>query len=74
MTPPVSKKYFKLENANQQKLNRQILARTLKRWRDVTYVNFEQDSRFCGEDFYDATHLNTQGAEKLTVLLRAYFK
>ena len=74
MTPPVSKKYFKLENANQKKLNRQILARTLKRWCDVTYVNFEQDSRFCSEDFYDATHLNTRGAEKLTVLLRAYFK
>jgi hypothetical protein len=74
ITPPVSRSYYKLENARQKSQNRKVMKQILKRWNDVIYLDFEQDKRFKGEDFYDATHLNTKGAEKLACLLRPYLK
>lgn len=74
ITPPVSRSYYKLENAKQKDQNRKVLRQTLKRWSEVIYLDFEQDKRFSGEDFYDATHLNTNGAEKLARLLYTYLK
>lgn len=74
ITPPVSRSYYKLENARQKSQNRKVLKQILKRWNDVIYLDFEQDKRFKGENFYDATHLNTKGAEKLACLLRPYLK
>jgi hypothetical protein len=36
---------------------------------DMEYYEFMNDSRFVPDDFLDATHLNPQGADKLTRIL-----
>lgn len=39
---------------------------------NVEYLDWENDERFLEDDFYDADHLNEQGARKLTGLLDEY--
>lgn len=69
ITPPVSPVYYRAQNRSQRAYNHRVLVRMLKQWKNVNYYNFEQDSRFTSDDFFDATHLNTQGAQKLTRLV-----
>ena len=39
---------------------------------NVRYLDMETDERFLEEDFFDADHLNDQGAKKLTLILENY--
>lgn len=43
-----------------------------KELNNVKYINLFDDARFCDEDFYDAYHLNVNGASKLSSILNEY--
>ena len=42
--------------------------------KDVFYLNLFDDSRFSEEDFYDADHLNDEGALKCSTIVNDYLE
>lgn len=69
ITTPVSDTFLKYESSYQKEINKKELRRILKQNPNIKYLNFENDSSFTDKDFYDADHLNTDGATKLTLKL-----
>ena len=69
---PVSPLFYKYQDKQQVKINRKELQAILKLFPEVEYINLEQSKLFSDCDFYDADHLNTDGATKLTSLLSEY--
>lgn len=69
ITTPVSYTFLKYESSYQKEINKKELRRILKQNPNIKYLNFENDSSFTDKDFYDADHLNTDGATKLTLKL-----
>lgn len=41
---------------------------------NVSYLNLFQDSRFVNDDFYDADHLNNEGAKKCSIITNQYIQ
>lgn len=74
VTMPVSRAYSK--RVNRFKLDKIIKTAQLfeKRNLNVRYLNLFTDSRFTNDDFFDADHLNTKGAEKCSLIVNALKK
>ena len=70
VTTPTRTLFRKSEDTRQKEINRRELEKFLKNHPEVEYSDFESDTRFTPGDFYDADHLNTAGARKLTSFLR----
>lgn len=66
ITTPVTNSFLANESSLQKEVNTKELQSILKTYPSVRYVNYENDSSFISYDFYDADHLNTNGATKLT--------
>jgi hypothetical protein len=74
VTTPKSHYYYDLvDNTDQQKENSQLIE-DLKSKYGVEYYNYEKDSRFVSDDFYDAHHLSDVGATKFTKILNEDLK
>lgn len=69
VTMPVSNEYA--QGVNQRKLQKIFdTCNNLKsKNENVEYLNLFNDKRFSNEDFYDADHLHSEGAEKCTKIL-----
>ena len=72
LTPPVYRTYYECVDSTQYTL----VVDACKEWEQqnahVHYLNLFKDSRFNEDDFYDADHLETEGAAKLTKILNTY--
>jgi hypothetical protein len=74
VTTPKSHYYYDLvDNTDQQKEKFQLIE-DLKSKYGVEYYNYEKDSRFVSDDFYDADHLSDVGATKFTKILNEDLK
>ena len=71
ITTPVTPSFRAAESPAQRAENRHWLTNLLRRYPEVEYYDFESAPCFTAADFYDADHLNAQGARRLTSLLRA---
>lgn len=69
---PTSPLFRKYQDARQLQMNKKILDKLLMAYPEVKYIDLEADTRFTEKDFYDADHLNTDGAARLTSLLSVY--
>ena len=67
---PTTPLFRRHEDPRQLALNRRVLANLLRRNPEVTFLDYEADSAFTADDFFDADHLNQYGAKKLTLMLR----
>lgn len=72
VTTPLSKSYRENQDVVQGMDTRRRLDRFLREYPETYYVNFRDDPAFGAEDFYDADHLNLDGAKKLSRSLRRY--
>lgn len=72
VTTPVSPTFLKHEDIRQVEINRKERDKLLSVYPEVIYLNLEDDPRFTSSHFYDADHLNTDGARLLTSLLSRY--
>lgn len=63
------------EHLNQEQLTRMYasVGEILKNRPDVKWIDLLRDKRFVEDDFYDATHLNENGARKVSEILNSYF-
>jgi hypothetical protein len=74
VTTPKSHYYYDLvDDTDQQKENSQLIE-DLKSKYGVEYYNYQKDSRFVSDDFYDADHLSDVGATKFTKILNEDLK
>lgn len=69
LNTPVSPTFRANESEHQRVLNHVVLTKLLHDFPEVIYLDWEADPRFTDSDFYDADHLNTHGATKLTQYL-----
>jgi hypothetical protein len=72
LNTPVSPTFRRWESKRQKDINRQVLERLLDAYPEVDYLDLEADVRFGDADFYDGDHLNTEGATKLTDIVRQF--
>ena len=72
LNSPVNDTFRQYEGLRQLQVNARLLAKLQKDYPEVEYLDLEADKRFGDDDFYDADHLNHEGAEKLTLILRDY--
>ena len=72
LNTPVSPTFRRWESKRQKDINRQVLERLLDAYPEVDYLDLEADVRFDDADFYDGDHLNTEGATKLTDIVRQF--
>jgi hypothetical protein len=73
-TPPAWETYRKHLNKNQLDEMKRTIKNVLQKHNDISYYSFLEDERLLKEDFRDGDHLNTQGAEKFTKILKSHFK
>ena len=69
----ISTPYYNDYNNALNKMKRVIMSELIGNLQDeydVSYMNYQQDNRFCADDFFDPTHLSEIGAEKFTVILK----
>ena len=69
---PVTDSYIKYTDKSQEDINDKVLLRFLSSHPDVNFVDLYRDDRFDDADFFDSDHLNTNGAHKLSAILRTY--
>lgn len=69
-TAPVTEKYYTLLNPKKLRENKKVMA-SLTDNKTVFYHDFINDARFQESDFYDADHLNNQGAAKFSKIMDA---
>ncbi len=67
-TPCMETYYSKLDKTQKNRMY-DIIKEMTKKY-DVKYLDYMCDNRFCNEDFIDGDHLSTQGAEKITKILK----
>lgn len=72
ISTPINRTYFENIDPRQQRDIQQRIIRFLARHPKVSYHDLRQDKRFTDDDFFDADHLNTRGARKLSAILRQY--
>lgn len=70
VSTPLRPSYRNAQNPQQLVDMRHRLDVFLKIHPDAFYLDFSADPRFTAADFYDADHLNTDGAHKLSCLIR----
>lgn len=69
VTTPTGLLFRQHQSEAQAAMNRRVLSGLLQAHPEVRHLDFEADPRFTSADFYDADHLSTVGAAKLTKLL-----
>lgn len=69
LTPPAFKSYTKNLNLNQLQIKDEFCDSVSLYCEHVVYLDLLEDTTFKQEDFYDADHLNVNGATKLTLIL-----
>lgn len=72
VTLPAHKSYR--DNLSQSQLDSVISAgeKMKIKYNNCNYLNLLQEPSFTNEDFYDADHLNTKGAKKLSILVDGF--
>lgn len=73
-TPPAYKTYYTILNKNQLLTTMNVATELASSYDNVKYLNFLEDTSFIAEDFYDADHLNANGAKKLTLKIDPILK
>ncbi|HRN40605.1 MAG TPA: hypothetical protein PK649_00860 [Vicingus sp.] len=68
-TPPAYQSYIKNLNKTQLNITFSTLKRITNKNKNVYYFNFLTHNEFISNDFYNADHLNSMGAKKLTQLI-----
>lgn len=66
LTPPAHALYYTHLDSTQWNTTQGICQQLAQQFKGVTYLNWLKDSTFVEEDFYDADHLNSIGAAKLS--------
>lgn len=70
ITTPTSQSFRNNEDQRQVNINKKTLSDFLCKHPSVMYIDLEADKRFSEEDFYDGDHLNMDGAEKMSMIIR----
>lgn len=73
-TPPAYKTYYTILNKKQLLKTINVATELASSYDNVKYLNFLEDTSFLAEDFYDADHLNANGAKKLTLKIDPVLK
>lgn len=73
-TPPAYYTYRNNLDSNQLNLTFSILNRINNKIQNVYYINFLDDKEFNHYDYFDADHLNQNGAEKLTKKIATFIQ
>lgn len=71
LTTPVSAAFREACDTAQLQTVARAEGRLLACHPEILRLDYSADSRFCAADFYDADHLNTRGARKLSRLIAA---
>lgn len=69
LIPPATAEYVERSSAAQWTKTRTVLAELAASNPQVTVVDLLEDPRFVPDDFFDADHVNLQGAHKLSAVL-----
>ena len=72
LTTPVCSTYYECVDSAQYSLMIETCQNMERKYNNAQYLNLFKDSRFVEEDFFDADHLETEGAAKLTKILEEY--
>lgn len=71
VTTPVCPSFAAAEDARQVRLTDSVMTRFMGRHGEVTRLDLGHSGAFTAEDFFDGDHLNTRGARRLTLMVRA---
>lgn len=74
VTPPSYSSYANNLNLDQLNLMVTYLNQVSDTYTNCTYINMLKDDNFIASDYYDADHLNHQGAKKLSLKLNTLLK
>ncbi len=74
LNTPTSATFQAHEEAHQKAINEKVLHQLLTLYPEILYLDWEADPHFTPDDFYDADHLNTDGATKLTQLVKTFIR
>lgn len=74
LTTPTFHTYYDVLNQDQVIEREEICNNLVKKYSNVTFLNWLKHEQFDEDDFFDADHLNEYGAEKLTKMLDEYIK
>lgn len=69
LSTPLRPSYRQHQNADQLADTHSRIQQFLQRHPQTTYLDFRASPQFSANDFYDSDHLNTQGAQKLSLLV-----
>lgn len=69
LSTPLRPSYRQHQNADQLADTHSRIQQFLQRHPQTTYLDFSASPQFSANDFYDSDHLNTQGAQKLSLLV-----
>ena len=72
LTTPVYSTYYESVDSAQYSLMTETCEEMAQKYNNVQYLNLFKDDRFVEDDFFDADHLETEGAAKLTKILNEY--
>lgn len=70
VSTPTTATFAQYQDKRQTSRNNTEINNFLKRHPEVEYYDFQLDTRFDADDFFDADHLNSDGAVKLAKILR----
>lgn len=74
LTTPTFHTYYDVLNQEQVTEREEICNKLVKKYSNVTFLDWLKHEQFNEDDFFDADHLNEYGAEKLTKMLDEYIK
>lgn len=72
LTTPVSPHFIANEDARQRRATDSVCRRLLAEYPEIVRLDYARHPAFRDRDFYDADHLNTQGAERLSRMVRKW--
>lgn len=72
LTTPTFHTYYDVLNQEQVTEREEICNNLVKKYSNVTFLDWLKHEQFNEDDFFDADHLNEYGAEKLTRMLDQY--
>ncbi len=70
LNTPVTATFRQYEDPRQKAYNARMLRTLLHDYPEVKYLDLEADTTFNDDDFFDADHLNHEGARKLSLRLQ----
>ncbi len=72
LTTPTHPAYYTALDSAQWHTTQRVCEGLAAKFSNASYLNLLKDSTFTDADFYDADHLNTNGASKLTKYIQSY--